>query len=37
VTVLTLALGIGANSTVFSLVNRFALQLPPVEDAARLL
>ena len=37
VTVLTMALGIGANATVFSLVNRFALQHPPVEDPSRLL
>jgi predicted permease len=37
VTVFTLALGIGANSTIFSVVNRFALQLPPVGDPERLL
>ncbi len=37
VTVLTLGLGIGANSTVFSVVSRFALQLPPVEEPQRLL
>jgi predicted permease len=37
VTILTLALGIGANSTVFSVVSRFALQLPPVDDPERLL
>jgi predicted permease len=36
VTVLTLGLGIGANSTVFSLVSRFALRLPPVQDPGRL-
>jgi predicted permease len=37
VTVLTLGLGIGANSTIFSVVSRFALQLPPVGDPERLL
>jgi predicted permease len=36
VTILTLGLGIGANATVFSLVNRFALRPPPVEDPSRL-
>ena len=37
VTILTLALGIGANSTVFSLFARFVLRPPPVGDPATLL
>jgi predicted permease len=37
VTILTLGLGIGANSTVFSLVNRFVLASPPVHSPDRLL
>jgi hypothetical protein len=37
VTVLTLALGIGANSTVFSVVARFVLRPPPVGDPGTLM
>jgi len=37
VTVLTLALGIGANSTVFSIVSRFVLRPPPVGNPSTLL
>ncbi len=37
VTILTLALGIGANSTIFSIVSRFVLQSPPVTDPGTLM
>jgi predicted permease len=37
VTILTLALGIAANSTVFSIVSRFVLRPPPVGDAGTLI
>ena len=37
VAVLTLALGIGANSTIFAIVSRFVLHAPPVGDPATLL
>jgi len=37
VTVLTLALGIGANATIFSIVSRFVLRAPPVGDPATLM
>jgi predicted permease len=36
VAVLSLALGIGANSTVFSIVDTLLLKAPPVKDSARL-
>lgn len=37
VTILTLALGIGANATIFSIVSRFVLRPPPVGDPATLM
>ncbi len=37
ITILTLALGIGANSTIFSIVTRFVLHHPPVGDPATLM
>jgi predicted permease len=37
VTILTLALGIAANSTIFSMVSRFVLQPPPVGDPGSLM
>jgi len=37
VVILTLAVGIGANATVFSIVSRFVLRAPPVGDPATLL
>jgi predicted permease len=37
VTVLTLALGIGANSTIFSIVSRFVLHAPPVGNPGTLM
>ena len=37
VTVLTLALGIGANATIFSMVSRFVLRPPPVGDPGTLM
>ncbi|HEY1947358.1 MAG TPA: ABC transporter permease [Bryobacteraceae bacterium] len=37
VTVLTLALGIGANSTIFSIVSRFVLRAPPVGNPGTLM
>ena len=37
VTALTLAVGIGANATIFSLVSRFIVQRPPVGDPAKLM
>jgi predicted permease len=37
VTVLTLALGIGANSTIFSIVSRFVLHAPPVGSPGTLM
>jgi len=36
VAVLSLALGIGANSTVFSIVDTLLLKAPPVKDPGRL-
>ena len=36
VVILTLALGIGANATIFSIVSRFVLRPPPVGDPATL-
>ena len=36
VTILTLALGIGANTAIFSEINAVMLQSPPVEDPQRL-
>ncbi len=37
VTMVTLALGIAANSTIFSMVSRFVLQPPPVRDPGSLM
>src|SRR5256885_16534223 len=37
VAVLTLALGIGANTTIFSLVNGILLRKPPVHDPDRVI
>ena len=37
VTILTLALGIGANATIFSIVSRFVLRHPPVGDPTSLM
>jgi predicted permease len=37
VTILLLAIGIGANATIFSLVSRFAMSHPPVGDPATLM
>jgi predicted permease len=37
VTIFTLGLGIGANTTIFSVISRFVLQHPPVGDPARLM
>ncbi len=37
VTILTLALGIGANATIFSIVNRFVLRSPPVGEPGTLM
>lgn len=37
VTIVTLALGIAANSTIFSMVSRFVLRPPPVGDPATLM
>jgi predicted permease len=37
VTILTLALGIGANSTIFSIVSRFVLRPPPVGNPSSLM
>jgi predicted permease len=37
VTVATLALGIAANGTIFSMVSRFVLKAPPVGDSGRLM
>ncbi len=37
VTILLLAIGIGANATIFSLVSRFAMSHPPVGDPANLM
>jgi predicted permease len=37
VTVLTLALGIGANATIFAMVSRFVLHPPPIGDPTTLL
>ena len=36
ITILTLALGIGANTTIFSIVNRFVVKLPPVGNPSTL-
>lgn len=37
VTVTALAVGIGANATIFAIVNRFVLQTPPVRDPSTLI
>jgi len=37
IAVLSIALGIGANATIFSVINRFALRPPPMGDPASLL